>query len=100
MHNMKNEFLLTIFLQLMLNLTFAKGVSKNFAKLERSVQKRIQIKLQYWFRLDDPLQFSNHLVGYFPPHYRFRIGEYRVIGRMENDDFVVIAIGHRREIYK
>ena len=32
--------------------------------------------------------------------YRFRIGDYRVIFDLEEDQIVVLRVGHRRDIYK
>jgi mRNA interferase RelE/StbE len=32
--------------------------------------------------------------------YRFRIGDYRVIFDLVDDEIVVLRVGHRREIYK
>ena len=32
--------------------------------------------------------------------YRFRIGDYRVVSDLEDEDIVVLRVGHRRDIYK
>jgi len=32
--------------------------------------------------------------------YRFRIGDYRVIFDIEDDQIIVLRIGHRREVYR
>lgn len=42
------------------------------------------------------------MTGGYAGHWRYRIGEYRVIARLEDGRMVivVVALGHRREIYR
>jgi len=42
------------------------------------------------------------MAGNFAGHWRYRFGDYRVIARIEDDRvvIVVIALGHRREVYR
>jgi mRNA interferase RelE/StbE len=50
----------------------------------------------------DPESFGKPLRGSLKNHYRLRIGDYRVIYRINIDDeatVLVIAIGHRKDIY-
>ena len=76
---------------------FAK---KQLKKLDRPVQKRI---LDY---LDEkvvysPQTFGRELVGNKAGLWRYRIEDYRVICRIENRKLIilVLAVGHRKEIY-
>ena len=76
---------------------FAK---KQLKKLDRPVQKRI---LDY---LDEkvvcsPQAFGRELVGNKAGLWRYRIEDHRVICRIENRKLVilVLAVGHRKEIY-
>ena len=41
------------------------------------------------------------MVGEWDGYYRFRFDDFRVIARIEDDRLVilVIAVGHRREVY-
>jgi mRNA interferase RelE/StbE len=48
----------------------------------------------------DPLKYAEVLKHPELGSYRFRIGDYRVIFDLEEDEIVVLRIGHRREIYK
>ena len=82
-----------------MNLVFSSGAVKQFKKLDIQIQKRIEKKLLFWFAHSKPLLFARTLVGYNPIHYRFRIGEYRVIGREESNTFVIVSLGHRKDIY-
>ena len=40
------------------------------------------------------------LVGISPRHYRLRIGDYRVIYRIEGTIMLVVRVAHRREAYQ
>ncbi len=50
----------------------------------------------------DPRQFGKPLRMNLAGLWRYRVGRYRLICRIENDRFVVlvIKIGHRREVYE
>jgi mRNA interferase RelE/StbE len=52
--------------------------------------------------LDGPRQRGEAMVGNHDGHWRYGLGEYRVIARLEDRRMVilVIAVGHRREIYR
>jgi mRNA interferase RelE/StbE len=51
---------------------------------------------------EDPRQFGKPLRQNFAGLWRYRVGDYRLICRLENDRFIVLRlqIGHRREIYE
>ncbi|MBI3317942.1 MAG: type II toxin-antitoxin system RelE/ParE family toxin [Candidatus Omnitrophica bacterium] len=40
------------------------------------------------------------MVGIVPRHFRLRIGEYRLIYRVEGEKVVVVRVAHRREAYR
>lgn len=52
--------------------------------------------------LGNPRQRGHALVGDYAGHWRYRIGDYRVIANIEDGRMVivVIAVGHRREVYR
>lgn len=39
-----------------------------------------------------------HLVG--TPHFRLRVGDWRVVFEVEDERLEVVRIGHRREVYR
>ena len=53
-------------------------------------------------RLRDPRQIGERLHGKLGTYWRFRIGDYRAICEVKDElvTVIVIAIGHRREIYR
>ncbi len=40
------------------------------------------------------------LVGMAPPYFRLRVGDYRVIYRLEKGKVIVVRVAHRREAYR
>lgn len=75
---------------------------KQLRKLDRQIQKR----LIDW--LDDringcknPRHFGEPLRGEMVGLWRYRVGNYRIICEIQDEQLVVIAlaVGHRREVY-
>lgn len=69
--------------------------------LDQATAKRLLKKLVWIMKQDDPLSFGIKLTDPSVGDIRFRIGDYRVIGvvNYRSKKIVVVAIGHRREIY-
>ena len=40
------------------------------------------------------------LIGLAPPHFRLRVGDYRIIYRVEGNLVLVVRVAHRREAYR
>ncbi len=59
------------------------------------VQHAILHKLQ-----TEPSVFGEPLHGILKPHWKLRVGDYRVIYKIIKSEVQIIAIGHRKEIYK
>lgn len=80
---------------------FTKESYKLFAKLEPGVYDRIQRKIKWLKKHPDPRSVLYPLEGYEPASYKLRVGNYRLIlHHMSKREFVIVDIGHRREIYK
>jgi len=50
----------------------------------------------------DPRQLATRLVGEDSPNWRYRIGDYRVVVRFEEQRLVVLVVrvAHRRDVYR
>jgi mRNA interferase RelE/StbE len=50
----------------------------------------------------DPRRFGHALSGDRKGLWRYRVGDYRIVAVIEDDRFVVlvVAVGHRREVYR
>ena len=79
-------------------IVFTDTSKKQFKKLDRDTQERI-IKALERIRIR-PEAHVKKLVGDLG--YRLRVGDYRVILDIYNDELIilVIKIGHRKNIYK
>lgn len=53
-------------------------------------------------RRDDPREIGTPLTGELAGLWRYRVGDIRILARIEGDRFVVlvIAVRHRREAYR
>lgn len=76
------------------------GAVKDLRRLPKEVIERIIKKLDYFVASGTPLKFAKPLKDFSIGEYRFRVGDYRVVFDVEGDVVVVLAVGHRREIYK
>jgi mRNA interferase RelE/StbE len=80
---------------------FSKQAQKELEKLDRSTQKRIDTAIKEKLE-KDPERHLISLTGSFHNLYKFRVGDYRLICRKENEELVVlvITVQHRSEVYK
>ncbi|MEK4554480.1 type II toxin-antitoxin system RelE family toxin [Jeotgalicoccus sp. FSL K6-3177] len=83
-------------------LLFNKKVLKTLKKLDAN-DRKIIIK---WLEKNienspEPRQFGKALKGNLRDYWRYRIGKYRVIVSINDDELVVLTIdvGHRKDIY-
>ena len=83
-------------------LEFDAAAWRQLRKLPRSAGERILVGLEQVAALENPRQRGKALVGERTGYWRYRIGDYRVIAKIEDGRMVilVVAIGHRREIYR
>ncbi|NNC71992.1 MAG: type II toxin-antitoxin system RelE/ParE family toxin [Sphingomonadaceae bacterium] len=83
-------------------LEIEKKAEKSLAKLPKPVGKRIVGTLREVAKTENPRVRGRAMAGKYAGHWRYRIGDYRVIARIEDGlmVIVVIAIGHRRDIYR
>lgn len=82
--------------------TLTKDAIADLDRLDRTVAKRI-IKKMRWFSLqDDPLYYAVPMIDAKVGDMRFRIGDYRaiVVADRKRQLLIVVAFGHRSEIYK
>ncbi len=79
-------------------IAFTPPAKKQFDKLERNVRERILNSLER-IRVR-PYDFIKKLTAV--PYYRLRVGDYRLILDIINDQLVIVVIEvrHRRNVYK
>ena len=82
---------------------FLPAAEKELGKLDRHVAARIIRTLeQRVATLDDPRSLGTALVGEMGGLWRWRIGDYRVVARIEDAriTILIVRIAHRREVYR
>ena len=82
---------------------FLPAAEKELAKLGRAEAKRIIETLKTRIApLDDPRRLGSALSGQLGGLWRWRIGDYRVAARIEDEriTILVVRVAHRREVYR
>ena len=87
----------------MYSLITTADFDKAFRKLDRSVQ----IMISKWIHkhldnCDDPRAFGKGLSGNLRGWWRYRIGNYRLLVEIKDDELVIVAIeiNHRSQVYQ
>lgn len=82
---------------------FEPTALKELKKLGRESAARIIKTLEERIAsLEDPRSLGAALVGDHAGYWRWRIGDYRVVARIEDEriTILVVRVAHRREIYR
>ena len=83
-------------------LHLTQDAEDDLANLDQTIASRIADKLQWFISQENPLYFSRRLSG-FLGKYRFRVGDYRIIFKVDYRGtitiLVILRIRHRREVY-
>lgn len=83
-----------------MELGYSPTAFRQLAQLEKEIQQRILRKLDFYLSQEQPLKFADRLTNAKVGQWRYRIGEYRVIFDVHADTLFVLAIGHRKDIYR
>ncbi len=84
-------------------LVVSEGVKKKIKKMDKHLglmlAKDMKVRLD---KLEDPRRLGKALKGDCKGLWRYRIGSYRVICDIRDDELIVIAIdiGYRKNIYE
>lgn len=81
----------------------SKAAELQITKLDRPVQIRIDKFLrERLLTLQNPRQLGKALCGEKQDLWRYRTGDYRLICdiRDQKEAIVVLAVGHRKEVYR
>ena len=84
-----------------MRVVFSDKAEKQFLRLDKAVQTQIKkfvLKLQ---ELEDPRERGKRLVGNFSGFWRYRVGGYRILCRIQDDalEILVVEVSHRRNVY-
>ena len=81
---------------------FTPEARRQFERLDRSIQRRIQTYLNENVLAGDPRRFGRALRGDLSGLWRYRVGDFRLIAKLEDAivTVVIIKTGHRSVIYE
>jgi len=80
------------------NITFKSSVAKDLKRIGKQNAKRILDKIDVMLT-SGPEKFPA-LTGPFAGLRKFRVGEYRVIFAIMDNDILILRIQHRKEAYR
>lgn len=81
---------------------FDPAAAKELKKLGSEPARRIIETLEKRIAsLEDPRELGKPLLGEWSGFWRWRVGDYRIIARIEDERVVifVVRVAHRREVY-
>lgn len=85
----------------MYQIKFKSSADKRFSKLPKDIQIRIIKKLEFFLSQPDPLIFAEILTNPKIGAYRFRVGDYRVVFDLGDDEIIIVLdVDHRKNIYR
>ncbi len=82
---------------------FDERALKEFRKLGKQIQIEIIAYLDERIRSeDDPRRFGKGLKSDLAGLWRYRVGDFRILCQIRDEEMVVlvVAVGHRRDIYE
>ncbi len=82
----------------MYKVLLTKRSLKDLESIDRYMQNTIAVKLKEYSK--EPQKYGKKLINHKIGTYRFKIGDYRVIFDIDNNNLVILRIGHRKSIYK
>ena len=88
----------------MIKINYSKQADKDLEKLDSLTREKIIKKIYYFSKQEKFLKFAKQLSGYKNKRYRFRIGHYRAVFRIDKKGqikiLLILKIKHRKEIYR
>jgi mRNA interferase RelE/StbE len=80
---------------------WAESAAKEFSRFDNSVKIPIQKFLDKLMERDDPRTLGEELTANLVGYWKYRVGDYRLVVEIRDNVFKVLmlAIGHRRDIY-
>lgn len=83
---------------------FTKNSKKEFEKLSLELRTRIKRKLEYLGAHEDVFKVLKSIEELPPATHRLRVGDYRLLLEITKktkayEEFDILKVGHRREIY-
>jgi mRNA interferase RelE/StbE len=73
--------------------------AKDLPKLNRTIQKRIKTVIEQRLLLS-PEKYSEPLRRTLKGYRKLRVGDYRIVLKLESEDILMLGICHRKDFYE
>ena len=80
------------------NITYKKSVAKDLKRIDKQNAKRILDKIDEEL-VEAPERFPA-LTGTFAGLRKFRVGDYRIIFAIMDDNVLILRVQHRKDVYR
>jgi mRNA interferase RelE/StbE len=80
------------------NIKYKKSIARDLGRLDKKEARRILDKIEK--DLSERADSYPVLKGEFAGLRKMRIGDYRIIFTIMDNDIIVLRIGHRRDVYR
>jgi len=79
-------------------ISYHPGIENDISGLPKNIKTRVQKAIEQRL-LADPIRYGVPLRRSLYGYRKLRVGDYRVIFKLDKDNIVVLKIGHRKEVY-
>lgn len=83
----------------MLQFLATPGFVESLQKLDKVPQEHVKQQLKFFSQQDNPLPFAKKL-RWYKDIFRFRVGNYRVIFRLQQKTIFLLLVRHRKDVYE
>jgi len=73
-------------------------IAKDISGLPKNIKSRIKKAIENRL-LVDPIKYGQPLRRGLQGYRKLRVGDYRVIYKIEKGNIIILKIGHRKEVY-
>ncbi len=80
------------------NLFYHYDIPKDLSKIPGNIKKRIRKAIEQRL-LKEPLKYGEPLKRSLQGYWKLRVGDCRIIYKIEKENIVILKIGHRHDVY-
>ena len=80
------------------SLFYHQDITKDLSNIPKNIKDRIKKAIEQRL-LQDPINFGLPLRKGLQGYRKLRVGDYRIIYKIEDKNIIILKIGHRKEIY-
>lgn len=87
----------------MYHVEYGKTAAKQLKKMDRKIAAFIVSYIdEKLVNCENPRLFGKALKGDFSEIWRYRVGDYRILAKIEDNRVIItiVEIGHRKEVYE